>query len=216
MPHSSTAALAEGGGEVSNFSVGRQPCQNFEPKRGGMSVRKEHQCPTCDGTRCECANCNNDHHEGGWCSCEIRSLQSQLAAANERAKELQDLNNRWIKIATKHYPPNWAMDPGNPELTISNIVEQLKERAERAEKVVAECEASGFVTKNGEARKVNGTLCLDDDGVIIADGATVYFVDEFGDIVEYDCRGIEGGIPSGLFWSTRDALEVARKQGGRA
>ena len=106
-------------------------------------------------------------------------LRTQLAAANERLKE-------------------------------------LTERAERAEKVVAECEASGFVTKNGEARKVNGTLCLDDDGVIIADGATVYFVDEFGDIVEYDCRGIEGGIPSGLFWSTRDALEVARKQGGRA
>lgn len=95
-------------------------------------------------------------------------------------------------------------------------VKQLTERAVRAEKVVAECEASGFVTKDGTARKVNGTLCLDDDGVIVADGATVYFVDEFGDIVEYDCRGIEGGIPSGLFWSTREALEVARKQGGRA
>ncbi len=74
---------------MSNFDIGRQPCNNFEPKRGCMSIRLEHECPSCGGIRAECASCNNDHHDGGWCSCQIFSLQHERDTLAAKVRELE-------------------------------------------------------------------------------------------------------------------------------
>ena len=186
---------------------------------GNVNYKPEKQCDGCghwnaiENTKCQ--------------ACLLAfplsrtELESQLAAANERVetlhKEREEFYNKWMyENARRRDDEGVWLETRDANKRMGEEIKRLTERAVRAEKVVAECEASGFVTKDGTARKVNGTLCLDDDGVIVADGATVYFVDEFGDIVEYDCRGIEGSIPSGLFWSTKEALDKARKQGGRA
>ena len=66
---------------MGDYTSGDQPCEAFEPKRNGMSIRKEHQCPRCDGTRCECVNCDKDHHEGGWDKCELTALRTALKVA---------------------------------------------------------------------------------------------------------------------------------------
>lgn len=56
-------------------------------------------------------------------------IDREIDALRERA----DLADRYIKAATENYPENWAMDPGNPELTVSNIKHYWKDRAEQAE-----------------------------------------------------------------------------------
>ena len=49
-----------------------QPCNNFKPAsndEGYETTKYPHQCPICKGWRGFCLNCNKDHHENGWDSC---------------------------------------------------------------------------------------------------------------------------------------------------
>lgn len=53
-----------------------QPCEKFETYL--VSVLgygpQPHECPLCGGTRYFCANCNTDHHEGGWNICKHKYI----------------------------------------------------------------------------------------------------------------------------------------------
>jgi uncharacterized protein YfaT (DUF1175 family) len=47
-----------------------QPCENFQPGECQFTDRGDpHQCQRCGGTVRFCANCNIDHHDGGWNTC---------------------------------------------------------------------------------------------------------------------------------------------------
>lgn len=74
--------------------------------------------------------------------------QSKLTAAEARAEAAEKRVSEWCEAALRHYPPNWAFDATNPEMTIANIVEYRaafgigKKDALRAEQP-AESEVSG-------------------------------------------------------------------------
>lgn len=53
----------------------------------------------------------------------VDDLSATIARLTRENGELRAMNARWVKAATKHYPLGWAMDPGNPELAISNVAE---------------------------------------------------------------------------------------------
>lgn len=69
-----------------NFTVGSQPCRNFQPHDalfpGSGNV---HECfapfdrkgPRCDGLVSFCDNCGHDHHSGGYETCAARAKQSE-------------------------------------------------------------------------------------------------------------------------------------------
>jgi hypothetical protein len=60
---------------ASHFTIGKQPCANFNPKRDGNAHAEwdnVHQCTFCGGdvTVSFCLTCYRDHHENGWQTCK--------------------------------------------------------------------------------------------------------------------------------------------------
>ena len=56
----------------SAFSVGKQPCQDFNPKRDGNGNAEwdnRHCCYYCDGLVSFCETCCKDHHGNGYGIC---------------------------------------------------------------------------------------------------------------------------------------------------
>lgn len=71
-----------------------QPCNNFKPAsndEGYETTKYPHQCPICKGWRGFCLNCNKDHHENGWDSCN--STPSPLEGFEE-IEEVEEYFNR--------------------------------------------------------------------------------------------------------------------------
>jgi hypothetical protein len=57
---------------TTEFTIGRQPCQNFRPQIEANEYAQwenRHECPRCGKTRSFCLNCHSDHHEDGWETC---------------------------------------------------------------------------------------------------------------------------------------------------
>ncbi len=63
---------------MSKYEVGQQPCKNFKQQMTG-EFGNVHECYCghsigngCDKTVSFCENCNIDHHEGGYESCQCK------------------------------------------------------------------------------------------------------------------------------------------------
>lgn len=68
-----------------DFTSGRQPCENFDPKIEYFGTN-HHECfgpydkeARATGLRCValvsfCEQCTTDHHEGGWGACPIATI----------------------------------------------------------------------------------------------------------------------------------------------
>jgi hypothetical protein len=147
----------------------------------------------------------------------LAELERQLAAANARVEELQAIHNRWYNAAMKHYPLNWAVDPGNPELVIGNIVQNIEEghRALLAEahKTLAACREAGLLTVDGVLVAKPTEVWWNDGGKIRGGAAAcnveiMFLEDADRDIYVYP----KGGLSE--CYSTREAAEAARGGGG--
>ena len=65
---------------MSNYTVGKQPCQNFHAKDQAWWGGNVHECfgpfdgrpKGCTGTVSFCSNCHCDHHSGGYETCGVR------------------------------------------------------------------------------------------------------------------------------------------------
>ena len=78
-----------------------------------------------------------------------------------------------------------------------------------AARIISQCRAAGFIDEKGEVRKVLGTLMYTEDGCIVADCGRVYFLDEDGDVIEWDASGTGDHIPVERCYSTREAAQAA-------
>lgn len=61
----------------SAFAVGRQPCQEFKPKRDGNGYGEwdnRHECYRCAGLVSFCENCTRDHHADGYETCRAEAV----------------------------------------------------------------------------------------------------------------------------------------------
>ena len=58
---------------MSEYTVGKQPCENYKPHKDEHGLDNVHCCWFCtqeDRTVSSCENCLTDHHEGGYETCE--------------------------------------------------------------------------------------------------------------------------------------------------
>ena len=86
-----------------------------------------------------------------------------------------------------------------------------------AARIISQCRAAGFIGPDGKVRKVLGTLMYTEDGCIVADCGRVYFLDEDGDVIEWDASGTGDHIPVERCYSTREAAQAAAaKEADRA
>jgi len=72
---------------LENYRIGKQPCGSFDPQErehwGGLV---EHVCPVCLSLRMFCSNCHQNHHEGGWGTCNEKTMHR---ISEERRKEAE-------------------------------------------------------------------------------------------------------------------------------
>ena len=54
---------------MSEYTLGRQPCDKFHPMPNEHGTYDRHICPECGELRVFCENCCRDHHENGWAEC---------------------------------------------------------------------------------------------------------------------------------------------------
>ena len=66
------------------FETGKQPCKDFKPQNDGFGTNR-HSCYKCDKTVSFCENCNRDHHEDGYETCNI-------------GKELFEMVYQWGRV----------------------------------------------------------------------------------------------------------------------
>ena len=73
-----------------------QPCNNFKPAsndEGYETTKYPHQCPICKGWRGFCLNCNKDHHENGWHSCNPTPSPLEIEDIEETSQiDLKDVH----------------------------------------------------------------------------------------------------------------------------
>ncbi len=69
---------------MTKYEVGQQPCKNFKQKMTG-EFGNVHECycghsigNDCGKTVSFCENCNSDHHEGGYESCQCKGKGFEL------------------------------------------------------------------------------------------------------------------------------------------
>jgi len=63
-----------------NFTIGQQPCDNFNPhlEANEHAVwENQHQCYRCGGVVSLCTNCGRDHHDGRYETCNPDNLKKE-------------------------------------------------------------------------------------------------------------------------------------------
>lgn len=57
------------------FTIGRQPCHDFQATRGAIE-----DCPNCNLKRAQCLGCGSEHHFAGFETCLIRIREANVKA----------------------------------------------------------------------------------------------------------------------------------------
>jgi hypothetical protein len=83
-----------------NYDVGKQPCQVLKRKYEGDGWPNVHECYRCRGKVSFCENCNRDHHEDGYETCQLKELIYRIGEYQRWAEPLMenDFANEGDKI----------------------------------------------------------------------------------------------------------------------